>query len=193
MFTAVLSAAIACGAVCNQQVAVQQFAANVAITPFAIPVAVPVASVQNPSLFYNYNSYASQYSDNSYGGYAASGAGTAWEDRLAARVAEKVLSRVNSISPASAQTLVASNCVKCHQGEDAKGAYRMDVPLTEGKKLKAITRILADDPAKRMPKGKTLGAEELGKLIQELSRPAVAAESAVHAEVVKPDRAPPTP
>lgn len=171
-----------CGAVCQQQAAhvqqVQQVvAAQVAVTPFAIPVATPVAAIQNPSLFYSYNSNA--YGEGNYGGYAAQGAGVSWEDRMAARVAEKVLGRISQAGSIQASaTLLSKNCASCHSGNEAKGGFHVDTPLSDAGRLKAITRILADDPVKRMPKGKTLAADELGRLIQEISRPQAAGEGA---------------
>ena len=74
-------------------------------------------------------------------------------------------------------SLVATYCAKCHNAEAAK---RVDLSgaIDAETRLAAIRRVLADDPAKRMPKGRELDAETLGLLIQELSTepPEAAAE-----------------
>ena len=66
--------------------------------------------------------------------------------------------------------LVVQTCVKCHSGAEAKKGFRVDQELSDADRLKAIRRLLADDPAKRMPKGGSLDAQTLGRLIQELAR-----------------------
>ncbi len=62
------------------------------------------------------------------------------------------------------------HCSKCHSGGEAKRGFRVDQPLSDAYRLKAIGRLLADDPAKRMPKGGSLDAQTLGLLIQEMAR-----------------------
>lgn len=72
--------------------------------------------------------------------------------------------------PAPAATLLQKNCASCHSGGAAKAGFRVDLPLTCEQKLSAIGALLNDDPAHRMPKGTSLDAGTLGKLIQELSK-----------------------
>lgn len=65
---------------------------------------------------------------------------------------------------------IYARCAKCHTGESAKGEFRVDaLELSCEDRLRAINALLADDPAKRMPKGGTLEAQELGELIQAFS------------------------
>lgn len=67
-------------------------------------------------------------------------------------------------------TLVSQSCVKCHSGPTPKGKLDLSGELSPETRLKMIQRMLADDPTKRMPKGKLLEAQAIGLLIQELSR-----------------------
>jgi hypothetical protein len=71
--------------------------------------------------------------------------------------------------------LVARNCSKCHSGPTPKGKLDLSTPskLAADDRLRAIRAVLADDEAQRMPpaaSGVKLSAEELGKLLQELSQ-----------------------
>jgi len=71
---------------------------------------------------------------------------------------------------APSASLVQQSCVKCHSGESPKGKLDLSGDLSPDVRLKMIGRILADDPAERMPKGKALDAQAIGLLIQELSK-----------------------
>jgi hypothetical protein len=62
-----------------------------------------------------------------------------------------------------------ARCTKCHSGASAKGEFRVDVELSCEDRLRAISAMLSDDPAKRMPRGADLPAQELGELIQAFS------------------------
>lgn len=169
--TLVLSLALL-GAVCQSQAQVQSVAvaqqAAVVQTAFAIPIATPVATVANPSLFYSYNAYSPVYNENQAQGSVYS---QSFEDRLATKIAARLGASLEGAGiRAKAFSLVDQHCAKCHSGDDAKAGFRVDVPLSEAARLKSITRVLADDTGSRMPKGEPLDAREIGKLIQELSR-----------------------
>ena len=60
------------------------------------------------------------------------------------------------------------------RAEIARRVERAEKLLQKGKTGEALDeymQVLADDPQKRMPKGKELSAELRGELIQELARP----------------------
>lgn len=160
------------GAVCQQPLAQQAAATQQVVTSFAVPVGVPVATVANPSLFYSYNAYAPQQAAASADVYSQS-----FEARLAERIAEKIAARMaGGTFEAKALTVVDQHCAKCHSGPEPKGGFAVDLgPLTDSQKLKSISRVLSEDSGKRMPKGETLSAAELGKLIQFLSAPSITA------------------
>ena len=134
------------------------------VTQFAVPVAVPqyAAPVAPPS----YVQYGAGYSTSST---------ESLEDRIAAKVIQG-LQAAGSLRPANpAPTLVAKNCAKCHSGATPKGNLDLSAPakLAADDRLRAIRAVLADDEAQRMPpatSGVKLSAEELGKLLQELSQ-----------------------
>lgn len=175
------------GAVCSNQTVAQQ--ATFTSVPFAVPVATPVATVANGSLFYSYNAYAPQQAAS------ADVYSQSFEARLAERIAEKIAARMaGGTFEAKALTVVDQHCAKCHSGAEPKGGFAVDLgPLTDSQKLKAISRVLSEDSGKRMPKGETLSAEALGKVIQELSKPnPVTASGNVKSQVV-PEAPPPPP
>lgn len=116
--------------------------------PFAVPVAVPS--------YYQYQ-YLPQY-----------------QAPAAPPAAEPAAQATNApiqAHEAPPPTLVQRTCVKCHSGPEPKGKLDLSGELSPEQRLKAIGRLLADDLAKRMPKGKEIDAEMRGKLIQELAKP----------------------
>ena len=152
---------------------VQTVAGAVTITPFAVPVAVPVTTIQPGSVGYSYTAAASAYR-----------VVPEWrtpEDDLADRIAARLAERIGTLGTLAARpaaaTLTTKHCAACHTGEGAKGGFRVDQPLDDAARLAAIEAVLHDDEAHRMPKGKTLAPEDLGPLIQELSRRPPAATS----------------
>ncbi len=68
-----------------------------------------------------------------------------------------------------ATTLIAAQCGTCHGGAKPKADLDLTGALADSIRLKAIARLLSDDPEKRMPPQKELSPESLGHLIQELS------------------------
>ncbi|MEX0713325.1 MAG: c-type cytochrome domain-containing protein [Pirellulales bacterium] len=146
------------------------------VTPFAVPIAVPVA----PRSFVYYDvSYdqglhsASPIAErgNPVVPEAADAAGLAGEARrVGAESAAARSSRPIASSPRP-HSLVERNCLKCHgQASPAAGFTLSDARgLSAEQRLLAIRRLLDDDPARRMPKDSTLSAQELGELLQELS------------------------
>lgn len=134
------------------------------VTQFAVPVAVPqyAAPVAPPS----YVQYGAGYSTSST---------ESLEDRIAAKVIQGLQAAGTLRAASAAPTLVARNCSKCHSGPTPKGKLDLSIPtkLAADDRLRAIRAVLADDEAQRMPpaaSGVKLSAEELGKLLQELSQ-----------------------
>ena len=74
----------------------------VTVAPFAIPVAVPVAVVQQPTLFYGYGRYAP-----------------------AATPAATVTPAVVADPSISIAALLKKHCAECHQGPTARGGLQL--------------------------------------------------------------------
>lgn len=121
------------------------------VVPFAVPVAVP-----------SYVQYQAAVTPQG-SGVGMQGAG---EETKAEAQSD---SRPQAPEPRS---LVASSCAKCHSGPTPKAKLDLSGELLPAVRLRSIARILSDDPARRMPKGKSLDAQAIGLLIQELSRAA---------------------
>ncbi|HWB00750.1 MAG TPA: c-type cytochrome domain-containing protein [Pirellulales bacterium] len=153
--TVVGNAAIGTGLV------VTQFAVPVAVPQYAVPVA-PTSYVQ-------------------YGGAATSAVSSnsnlsteALEDRIAAKVLQG-LRASGEIKPFATPSIVGRVCGGCHGATDPKGGLSLAhlETLSCDDRLKCIARALADDDQSRMPpvaSGIKLAPDELGKLLQELSR-----------------------
>lgn len=124
----------------HQAVVVQQ---GFVAVPFAVPVAVP--------------SYVNYVAPQAYYGMPASSPREPADPQDAVKAQE-----------APAGSLVAKHCAACHDGSKPDRVV-LTGDLDCETRLKAIGKMLHDDDAQRMPKGKTLSAEDLGLLIQELS------------------------
>ncbi|MBX7164826.1 MAG: hypothetical protein K1X74_00635 [Pirellulales bacterium] len=136
-----------CGAgLRHAQVAVAS--SGLVVVPFAVPVAVPVATIQAPAVLYSWRGAASTsvMSD-------AAGESAAVQEAL------------------GGEGLVRQRCARCHEGEAAKG----DLVLTDlgalsaEQRLEAVRRVVSDDPQVRMPRGMLLSPSEIGRMVQELS------------------------
>lgn len=164
---------------------------SLVITPFAIPVAVPV-SYAVPSVLYSYNGQQAQPQ------YAAPRAAAApqaqsqdaeWQEFLAWKAARAKVA-------AAPQSFVAAKCASCHN-PGKKGAASFDLSLATHADLRHATALVAEGkmPPKTAPR---LSAEEVGKVIHELSTMPVAdaaqAEPQVRAsDVPQPEAPPPEP
>jgi cytochrome c553 len=76
---------------------------------------------------------------------------------------------------AGSTTLIAKSCAKCHSGPAPKAKLDLSSPagLSADDRLRAIRAVLSDDETHRMPPPASdvkLSAEDLGKLLQELSQ-----------------------
>ncbi|MEZ6069384.1 MAG: hypothetical protein R3C10_03725 [Pirellulales bacterium] len=126
----------------SRQAVATNDAAEFAVVPFAVPVAVPVATITQPTYFY------------AYGAYAASA------DQIVAATSRESSPDANTQRPAAADggndldrravEVIARRCVKCHSGDEARGEL-----------------MIADDSgqvAQRLPRHRILGAVEAGKM-----------------------------
>jgi len=84
--------------------------------------------------------------------------------------------------PIAAQPVVSfltKACAKCHSeastNDKAKAHLRVDEAITDSQRVVIIRRLLTDDKKKRMPPGRDLDPVTLGRLIQEVTNPAVEA------------------
>ena len=128
--------------------------------PFAVPVAMP-SYVQYQSLEAVYSVAAGHATAAVVGGSRQRPAPYPESEAAVDEPSKKV-------SPA-ATTLVAVHCGNCHGAVKPKAGLDLTGPLADATRLNAITRLLADDPEKRMPRGKEIPPQLLGELIQELS------------------------
>lgn len=143
---------------------VQTISGAVTITPFAVPVAVPVTTIAPSPVGYSVSAAAAQYQPSAPAAFRTA------EDDLIDRLASRLIDKLGLGPKASSAALVTQHCGRCHTGEGAQGSFRVDRPLGESDRLRAIEAVLADDDSARMPKGSTLAPEALGPLIQELAR-----------------------
>ncbi len=137
--------------------------------PFAVPVAMP-SYVQYQAL----GGFTTAFSQYAYLPSSAQRASACASCATKAPAADEVSStRATQLAPEpSTTTIVAAQCGRCHGAVQAKAGLDLTAELDEATRLKAISRLLADDPRQRMPKGKELPPELRGQLIQELARPA---------------------
>lgn len=130
----------------NQQVVIQSTGAIV--TPFAVPVAVPV-SVVTPYT-YSHAGVSAAQTDPEYVEFLA------WKAAKANQVKASVVP----------QTLLQQNCVACHTNKaDAKAALDMSKELTSEQKLAAIAAVMTG----KMPKAKALDPQVRADVVAELS------------------------
>jgi hypothetical protein len=131
--------------------------AGVIAVPFAVPVAMP-----------SYVQY-SAYVANAAPVYSTAVNATASAgDCSTIQTTDNALARTSN-GAAPATSLVAARCTGCHGATQPKAGLDLTGALDDATRLKAIARVLADDPQVRMPKGAELAPSELGQLIQELA------------------------
>ena len=166
----------------HQQLILQS---GLAVSPFAIPVAVPVVTVAP-------HSYSLGFSGQAYAPQAAPQARVqstkSAEDALVDRLVEKLAARLGlDAKPASVDPhpLLTANCLSCHNATKKSGGVDFSGELTDELRLRAIGAMLSDKDSARMPKGKQLDANSLGKLIQEFSKKPLVIKSAELPEVPK--------
>lgn len=146
-------------------------ATGIVVTQFAVPVAVPQYAI--PVAPQSYVQYGGGQISPVPSGNQPTGTNDTAEDRIAA----KILARLTSagvIKPEAIPSLVSKTCAGCHSGPQPKAGLNLSDlrTLSPDAKLKSIGRVLADDELQRMPpatSGKKLSAEDIGRLLQELS------------------------
>ncbi|HEX3658641.1 MAG TPA: hypothetical protein VHV55_22810 [Pirellulales bacterium] len=144
---------------------------NLVVAQFAVPVAVPQYVV--PIAPQSYVQYGGGAVMPAPAGRQATGGNDTAEDRIAARILARLTS-AGVIKPEAIPSLVSKTCAGCHSGPQPKAGLDLSnlQALSPDIRLKCIGRVLSDDTSQRMPpvsSGKTLSAEELGRLLQEFS------------------------
>ena len=133
--------------VARQNVVLQN---GLVVVPFAVPVAVPVATVNVPTVLYSFDGNPDY------------------------QARPHVMQAVPNpdIAAMESPSLVRRKCAKCHGGPSPKAGLDLSKPaaLTTKQRLAAVARVVSDDPEERMPKGGTLSPAEIGRVLQELSR-----------------------
>lgn len=160
-----------------------QLQSGLAVVPFAVPVATPIAVVNQSPFVYGFSS-AGSYGAQAQATVKTQSSEDALVDRLAAKLAARLgLDPVKPAAAPEAPSLVTANCLGCHGATKQAGGVRFDAGLTDELRLRAVAAMMHDDAAKRMPKGKSIDAATLGRLIQEFTtRPKVAAQAELPAE-----------
>ncbi len=103
------------------------------IVPFAVPVAVPVATVRQPSVLYSFRSYAAGY-----------GTGSSFQPGTQMRV--------DTSADPDAANILTRRCAACHSGASSQGGLRL-FDDTGGLLAKLPRRrVLESVEAGRMPK-----------------------------------------
>ncbi len=154
-----------CNSVRTQSIVVQRNIVvqnGFAVVPFAVPVAVPVATVNVPTVLYSFD--ANRGYQQSHQTHNADRSGFT-EPRSRDEGSEHWTSD-------SRPSAVVLKCAKCHSGEAPKAGLDLSksAALTTKQRLAAVARVVSDDPEERMPKGSTLSPTEIGNVLQELSR-----------------------
>lgn len=117
------------------------------IAPFAIPVAVPVATISQPAVFYGYSQY---------------------------RSAAPAAARPVESPPPNASAILQQRCAACHAGPNAKAGFSLTMPAQElprDRRLGILDRVTSSDLQRRMPLGEPpLTQDELRAVLNELVR-----------------------
>lgn len=155
---AVLVPAAACGGDCRPVVRGPGVVVRpaFAVTPFAVPVAVPVATFVSPPVLYSFQGYSMARQA------AAVPRATVKEAPPNGESAER------AGEPAG---IIQQKCGHCHGGEAPKAGLDLTdlAALDVTRRLEAVRRVVSDDAALRMPKGAALTPAEIGAVLQELS------------------------
>lgn len=122
---------------------------QLAITPYAIPVAVPVATVTTNALY-------------SYKEAAPANTGQLDAETVAAL---KELVKSHRPRQAPAAGLVSQRCAGCHTG-GGQAVSHFDLNNATGEDLRNAIKAVANGS---MPKGNKMSGDEIGKIVYELS------------------------
>lgn len=157
---------------CHQQRVIQQQAVVrhnvVKQQAVLIPSAIQSVLVQHAAIpaFYTYQNAASNYSQTQ-------SIESAENTELLREIRDLLASGAGGAVRTAANDplfLVRQKCSKCHSGPAAKGGFHTDGDMSSEDRMLAISRILSDDAALRMPKGQPLDAATMGKVLQQLSK-----------------------
>jgi mono/diheme cytochrome c family protein len=133
------------------------------VVPFAVPVATPVAIVQNNGVFYR-AAPESVAGDSSIDDPSRRRLFAEFEAFLAWR-ASRGQSATEANATQSSLSLVGRNCLQCHGGPNPKGGVSLDGALSADVRLRAIRETVAG----RMPPQSKLSPELVGQLLGELA------------------------
>lgn len=152
---------------CQAQARVVQSTAivsqNVVASTFAVPVAVPVVTLQQPGVLFSYGAYQS-------GGSSGAAAGMSCGCAAAHGEADAGVHALGGAVAPPGVTVLKGRCAKCHTGPDAKGGISMfsgDGKWAAGWQSHA-QRIFEAVLDGTMPKGGKLSAEEKIAVIEYL-------------------------
>ena len=99
------------GGPCHTTIVTQPSA--VTIVPFAIPVAVPVATIASPTVFYSYQHQARSYTS------------TTSPPTLASQEPSSTAPTSRPSSPLDPQTMLTRHCAECHLAPAAQGVLTL--------------------------------------------------------------------
>jgi len=137
-----------------QRVVVQD--TGLVITPYAIPVGVPVAVGQYGGL-YSYQGAAQAY--------APQASPQTDDQKLFAEFQAWKATRT-PIKPQQLPTAVYAACAKCHAGATPKGGFSVLGELSDKSRLRAVREIAA---GRMPPEGAKVDAKMIGKVLDELT------------------------
>jgi hypothetical protein len=170
---ALVAGCLAAPATAHDRFRATRLDSGLTIVPFAVPVATPVAVVQSGAVHYAYVPPVAKAEAELPGGAelrAEFEAFRQWRQSQRGERANPAAAAEPNVTRPSASVsqapLMATHCLKCHSGAQAKGAVRLDGVLSNEQRLAAIRAVLAGD----MPKGKPLESDVLGELLFELSQ-----------------------
>lgn len=136
-------------------------AGSFVVVPFAVPVAVPVATIAQPTVLYGYSAAA---------GGSARVSGDAGNSRADDAIAPDDIAEMDH--KLAADAIVARRCASCHGAADAKGGLVLESisldELERPQRIELLRRITSTDPSLRMPKEAPLTQSEVDVLVEAL-------------------------
>ena len=133
-------------ALATDLVAASQPTSNLVVAPFAVPVAVPVAVVQQPTLFYGVSAYAPPIatSPTAQSPPPLTTSAASPTSPAAAALAKDALPADDALR-AQVAALLTHRCAECHRGSQAQGGLMLfDI---DGRLLDKLPRLLIVDAA----------------------------------------------
>lgn len=159
VFVSVRRSAGACGSKVLVQREALRFETGLAIVPFAVPVAVPVATVGGPSVFYGVSRYSPRLESAGYGGAAQ---GDVEQTDRADEVPRE--------AKHEAVGVMVRRCGACHTGAASQGEMRLFEE--EGRPVERLPRHRIVDAVERgaMPPGEERLSEAEREALRDWAR-----------------------